>query len=529
MIQLRKYQLNGINALWDYFYSGKKGNPLLAWPTGTGKSCVPAVFIQDVMQKFPDQKFLMITHVKELIEQNAEVLTTLWPNAPLGIYSAGLKQKDVALPIIYGGIQSMIKNPAQFGFRHIIFIDEAHLVSTEESSMYLTFLATMKLINPKLRVIGMTATPFRMGQGYITDGGLFTDIVHDITGMEAFNQLIAEGYLAPLIPLRTKMKLDISDVNITKGDFVMSQLQNAVDKNEVTYAGLTELAHAGENRRSWLIFASGIEHCEHIAQMLQSFGVECAAVHSKQDDEYNDSAIKAFKAGRLRAISNYGKLTTGFNHPGIDLIGMFRPTMSIPLWVQMLGRGTRPENGKQNCMVMDFARNTPRLGPINDPIIPKKKGPGNGDIPIKICEQCGAYNHTRVKFCCQCGSEFHFSMKLVETSGTEELLKTDQPIYVSFDVVRVVYEKKQKKDQSTPPYIRASYYCGIQTFSENVFPEHGRYATHLFHNWWKQRHISTPPNTVDDALRIVAELRTPRRIRVWVNKGKYPEVVNVEF
>lgn len=530
MIQLRPYQIEGLNALWDYFYSGNPGHPVLAWPTGTGKSIIPAIFIQEAMRQFPDQKFLMVTHVKELIKQNYDVVLEVWSNAPIGIYSAGLKQRDFALPIIYGGIQSMHRNAHKFGHRDIIFIDEGHMISTEEASMYQSFLSIMKLINPKVRFVGMTATPFRMGQGYITDGGLFTDIVHDLTSMEAFNKLVHDGYLAPLIPLRTRTKLDISNVSIVNGDFSPSQLQKAIDINEVTFEGLKELVAAGQNRRSWLIFASGIEHSEHIAEMLGQFGIQCAAVHSKQKADYNDSAIEAFKDGRLRAIANFGKLTTGFNNPFIDLIGMFRPTLSIPLWVQMLGRGTRPANGKQNCLVLDYAKNTVRLGPINDPLIPKKKGEGNGDVPIKICEQCGAYNHTRVKFCCQCGSEFHFSVKIVDTASDDEVIRTEEPIFKEYDVITAIYRKMQRVGANShrPPYIKAIYNTVGLSFSENVFPEDQKYAKHLFNNWWKLRHPSPPPQTVDQVLQIVSELKCPKRIRVHVNKA-YPEIVGVQF
>lgn len=527
MIELRSYQLDGLNALWDYFQSGKTGNPLLCWPTGTGKSIAPAIFIKETMRIWPNQRFMLLCHVSELIKQNSEVLLETWPEAPLGIYSAGLKQKDVVLPIIFAGIQSAIKNPALFGHRDIIFIDEAHLLNQDESSMYQTFLATMRLLNPYVKVIGMTATPFRMGQGWITDGGLFTDIVHDLTGMNEFNKLIDERYLAPLIPLRTKMELDIIEVGINKGEFVASQLQSAVDKKDITYAGLREFVHACEDRKSWLLFASGIEHAEHIAEMLGSFGVDCAAVHSKQKSDYNDMAITAFKEGSLRSIVNYGKLTTGFNHPGIDAIGMFRPTLSVPLWVQMLGRGTRPAVGKSNCLVMDFAKNTPRLGPINDPLIPRKKGEKEGTAPIKICDSCGAYNHASVRFCCQCGNEFEFKIKIFGKSGTDELIRSDAPIIEEFNVDYVIYARKQKVDKISkqtiaPPYIMATYFCGLQSFKEFVFPENTKY-TRPFKLWWKQRHATEPPRTTDQALLYISQLRKPSKIKVWVNK-KYPEI-----
>lgn len=526
--QLRPYQVDGLTALWNYFQQGNTGNPVIAWPTGTGKSVVPAAFIMEVMKIWPNQRFLIVTHVKELIKQNYDLMIELWPSAPAGIYSAGLNQRDVALPIIFGGIQSMIKNPAQFGFRDIIFIDEAHLVGTDDASRYLTFIATMKLINPHVKVIGMSATPFRMGLGYITDGGLFTDIAHDITQLHSFNKLIEDGYIKPLIPKRTKTELDISGVGVQNGEFKANELQSAVDKNEITYAGLREVVEHGADRTSWLLFASGIEHAEHIAEMLETFGISCAAVHSKQPSVYNDNAIAAFKNFEIKAIVNFGKLTTGFNHPAIDLIAMFRPTLSVALWVQMLGRGTRPYKDQSNCLVLDFARNTPRLGPINDPIIPKKKGEKTGDAPVKICESCGAYNHAAVRFCCDCGAEFEFKTKIVKSAGTEELIKNDKPVFDTFEILNVYYTLKQSRKDGRA-YIRVTYNTGIQSFHENIFPEHTGYARRLFKTWWMQRHKSEPPESNTEVLKIHGELRVPKKITVHVNKKPHPEVLSCEY
>lgn len=537
MIALRPYQTDGLNKIWDYFQNGGKGNPLICWPTGTGKSIVPAIFINSVMRFWPNQRFMLITHVKELIDQNAKVLKRVWPDVPLGIFSAGLKSKETAHPIVYAGIQSAIKNPSAFGFRDIIFIDEAHLISLDESSQYLTFLATMKLINPHLKVIGMTATPFRMGMGYITDGGLFTDIVHDLTGVAEFNKLIENGHLATLIPKRTKTQLDISNVGIAKGEFIASQLEKAVDRTEITYAGLREFVDAFQGRHSGLLFASGIEHANHIAEMLQAFGIECASVHSKQTSKYNDAAIKAFKNFELPTIVNFGKLTTGFDHPAIDIIGMFRPTLSVPLWVQMLGRGTRPfecdEWKKENCLCLDYAKNTIRLGPINDPVIPRKKGEKPGDAPVKICEACGTYNYASARVCINCGQEFEFKVKIVPKAGTEELLRSDAPIIEQYDVVHVIYIRGQKIDKITKeimgkPYIKCTYFVGGQSFNEFVFPEGGGPMRHKFKEWWKQRHTTEPPLTTDEALKHTASLRCPRKVKVRVNI-KFPEVLSVEY
>lgn len=495
----------------------------------TGKSVLPAAFIQGILKQWPNQRFLMVTHVKELIEQNANVMRKVWPEAPLGIYSAGLKLKQTAHPIVFGGIQSMIKHPALFGHRDIAFVDEAHLISGNETSQYQSFFATIKLINPNLKIIGMSATLYRMGMGHITENGIFTDIVYDKTNLEGFNQLVVEGYIAPLIPLRTKTELDVSDVGVQQGEFVQTQLQGAVDKAPITYKALQELCHAGQNRKSWLIFASGIEHAEHIAEQLGAFGIDCAPVHSKRPSDYNDAAIKAFKENKLRAIVNYGKLTTGFDHPEIDLIGMLRPTLSVPLWVQMLGRGTRPAEGKLNCLVLDFARNTPRLGPINDPAIPKMKKGMPGEMPIKICEACGAYNHTKVRFCCQCGEEFSFQQKLVSTPGTEELIRNavieELPIIERFNVLGSHYEKYIT--QSGKNSIKATYFTPLP-YREYILLEASGMAGKIARDWWRRRHKDEPPATVDAALLKISELKCPRFIRVHVNK-RHPEILGVEF
>lgn len=515
----------------------------------TGKSIVPAEFIRRTLYDYPNQRFLMITHVKELINQNYKKMNEIWPNAPIGIYSAGLKRRDISLPIIYGGIQSMIKIPEAFGHRDLIFIDEAHLISDENSSQYRKFLNVMQQINPNLKVIGLTATAFRTGMGRLTEGSLFTDIAHDLTSLESFNKLIEDGYLCPLFPKRTEIQLDVSNVSIQKGEFVLGQLQHEVDRAEITWKGLQELCYFGQGRRSWLIYATGIEHANHIAEMLNQLGVECASVHSKQSDEYNQAALKAHKSLKLKAIVSYSKLTTGLDHPAVDLIGMFRPTMSVALWVQMLGRGTRVwkeggylecygdnyyiEGGKQNCLVLDFANNAKRLGPINDPMIPHKKGDKEGTVPIKLCENCGVYHHIKAVKCDNCGHPFQFEVKIKSKADTRELIAEYNqaiPEIETFNVSKVIYGRKQKEGKS--PYIVATYFCGMEVFKEFVFPENYRYPK-SYYDWWRMRHKSEPPKTTAECMTLVSELRAPRKIRVHLNRklnGKvFPEILSVEM
>ena len=549
MFKARYYQEEAEYAIFDYFSNGNNGNPIIAMPTGTGKSIVIANFIKHIFGYWPNQRIMMLTHVKELIEQNASKLQSVWPTAPLGIYSAGLRSREMIMPIVFGGVQSVSKaiekslneqsnlppNLLHFGHRDLILIDECHLLSPKEDTQYQFVISELKKINPFLKVIGFTATPYRLKQGMITEeGGLFTDIAFDITGVDAFNKLIAEGFLIPLIPKKTNTQIDISNVSLSAGDFNGKQLQEAVDRDEVTYAAVKEMVEQGFDRKSWLVFASGVENSEHIAAMLNSFGVTAAAAHSKLSSGENDSRIQAFKNGELRALVNNNKLTTGFDHPPIDLIGMLRPTMSPGLWVQMLGRGTRPspDTQKENCLVLDFAGNTKRLGPINDPVKPRKPGKGGShDAPVRICKNCGMYNHASVRHCENCGTEFAFETKLFKTASTDELIRSDAPIVELYNVSKVIYNLHEKKKDGVllaPPSIKVSYFCGLQMFNEWVCLEHPGFASKKAREWWRQRHAEEPPITTYEALKRVSELRTPKSIKVWTNK-KHPEVLSYEY
>lgn len=527
----RPYQVDAVHAIFEYYAKGGTGNPVVAMPTATGKSDVIAEFIKFVLQRWPRQRIICLTHVKELIEQNAEAIRTQWPSVPLGIFSAGLGERDTNFPVIYGGVASVVNCVEAFGFRDLMLVDECHLIGTKDDSEYLDVIRRLRAINPAMKVIGFTATPYRMGQGMITDGPIFSDLCYDICSYKEFNKLIADGFLSPLIPKATKTEIDASKVKITAGDFNKKELEKLVDVDATTYHACEEIIEEGFDRRAWLIFASGIKHAEHVASCLQSFGIDAAAVHSKLLPGQDTKLLKDFKSGRLRAIVNYGKLTTGFNHPPIDLIAMLRPTMSTSLWVQMLGRGTRPSplTLKENCLVLDFARNTIRLGPINDPVIPRKRVKGNvpGIAPVRICPQCGVYNHARSTECAACGFVFPKIEKLFATAGTDALIRTDEPIVGHFDVQRVIYNRHQKPGK--PPMIKVSYLCGLHLFSEWICLEHGGFASKKASDWWKLRTGTTmAPPTTDEALKFVSLLRQPRRIRVWTNK-KYPEVLGFEY
>jgi DNA repair protein RadD len=529
--KLRTYQQDSIDALFKYFKE-KDGNPILALPTGTGKSHCIAGFIKKVFALYNDQRIMIVSHVKEILSQNKKALLTQWPTAPAGIYSAGLKKRETFYPIIFAGIASVVKKAELFGKVSLLCVDECHLVSDKKSSMYQKFIHSLKKVNPYLKVIGYSATPFRLSSGFLTDGKLFTDTCFDITTRDGFRMLLNNGYMAPLIAKKPNAEIDTSAISVRGGEFVLKDIQ-ATMKDKVTLAALKETLRLASNRKSWLVFCSGIDHAEKTASMLNSMGVKTGVIHSKLSNKERDRTVEAFKRGELTAITNQDVMTTGVDIPKIDLIVLLRPTMSTALHVQILGRGTRPFEGKENCVVLDFVGNTMRLGPIDDPVIPRKRGKkGSGSAPIKTCEKCMTMNHATVRFCANCGQEFHQQVKIKTTASTATVMraveskKIEPPQIELFKVNRVLYNKHNKK--GSPSSLKVTYYCGLRNFNEWICLEHGGYAGRKAKEWWYRALKRTVPKTIDEALEQVNELPIPSTIKVIVNK-KYPEIISREY
>lgn len=529
----RWYQREAVDSIFQYFQSGKTGNPIVALPTGTGKSVVIGTFAKEACTTYPGTRILMLTHRKELIEQNAEKLVSLWPTAPIGIYSAGVGKKEHGRPITFAGIQSVAKKPELFFPTDLTLIDECHLVSHKEGTTYREFLEQGLKYNPYMKVIGLTATPFRHGLGDLTLGGIFTDRCYDLTDKDSFNKLLAEGYLCRLIPKQTETEVSAEGVSVRGGEYVEKELQEAVDRPDITRAAVKELVKHGHERKHWLIFSSGIKHAEHIADELRMYNIPCEVVSG--DMTNRDEVLARFKSGEIRAVINNNVLTTGFDFPGIDLIAVLRPTRSASLWVQMLGRGTRPVEGKANCLVLDFARNTIRLGPINDPVLPSMKKKKNDDepgrVPVKICPTCGAYNHCRATLCSACGSEFPPPENdLRAQAGTAQLIAgvPEMPIVETFKVASVAYSAHKKRDK--PPSLKVSYVCcnGYKEFHEYVLIEHGGFSTVNAKRWWEKRTTMPFPQTVEQALLAIPYIAKPSQIQVHVNT-EHPKVLSHEF
>jgi len=529
MLTPRYYQKEAVEATWDFLFSGK-GNPVIACPTGTGKSLIIAEFVKKACLKYPKTRVMMLTHVKELIAQNYSKLLDQWPTAPAGIYSAGLSQKEAGFPVTFGGRGSVINNLEGFGRKDIIIIDECHLVSTKQNSQYIKIIEHFKKKNKNIKVIGLSATPYRMGQGLLTDGGIFDGFSYDNTNLEDFNRLIDEGFLCPLYPKKTALQLDLSNVRSQSDDYVLKSLQEEINKDELTKNAVREsiVSFKETMRRKILVFASGIEHAESITRIFKEYGLPAVCVHSKIKEKERDKRIQLFKDNAVPVIVNNGILTTGHDIPDLDMIVMLRPTKSTALWVQMLGRGTRVYPDKDYCLVLDFSGNTERLGAINDPVIPAKKGKkkGNGGAPVKVCPKCNHYNHASVRECVNCGFVFPKQNKITVKASNAELIKRRQDSVKELKVKSIIYSRHTKA--TTCDSLKVTYVCGLRMFSEYVCLEHDGYARHKAKIWWEERCNFPVPDSIDEALELTQDLKEPKSI-VVDTFPKYPEITGYVF
>ena len=521
---LRPYQQAAVDALYAYF-DAHSGNPLVCMPTGTGKSIVIAGFIRSAIQAYPNCRVLMLTHVRELISQNFAALLKAWPDAPAGIYSAGLGRRDINAQILFAGIQSIHKRAYQVQAAHLVIVDEAHLISRNESSMYRDFLAQLDDINGGLlKVIGTTATPYRLDSGLLHEGEdrIFTDIAYNVPMLD----MIGQGYLCPVIPKRTHTQLDTSGVGTRGGEFIPGQLERAVDKSHINRSAVDEIVRHGQDRKSWLVFCSGVDHAHHIRDEIRQRGITCETVTGETPKDERDNILAAFKAGRLRAVTNMNVLTTGFDSPATDLIALIRPTKSVSLYVQMVGRGTRIAPDKLDCLVLDFAGNTARHGPIDT--VDGRVGPkGEGDAPTRVCPECEAINHASARQCIDCGYVFPLPESKLRTVAAINPVLSTQALPQWLDVQIVRYAAHNKLDK--PTSLKVTYQCGLVWHTEWSCFGHVGYPRTKAEAWWRQRAPGTPiPATTAEALDRTSELRTPTQIQVR-NVGKFSDIIGSKF
>lgn len=537
MIQLRPYQQAAVDSILSYWQAGG-GNPLVDLATGTGKSLVIAKLTQDLLANFPSMRVLMLVHVRELVEQNFQALLKVWPDAPIGIYSAGLGRRDAHHRITFASVQSVFRKAKTIGQRDLILIDEAHLVPMHSEGMYRKLLDGLYTIQPDARVAGFTATPYRLDSGRLDEGKtrLFDKVVYSY----GIGDGIADGYLSPLISKASHAaEVDVSSVARRGGEFVAGELETAAQR--ITKQAVDEMLRFGEHRRSWLVFCSGVRHAEDVRNAVRAAGISAEMVSGETPLGDRDRIIRQFKAGQIRCLTNAQVLTTGFDAPQVDLVAMLRPTLSTSLYVQIVGRGTRLAQGKENCMILDFAGNVRRHGPVDAVSVLPKSGSAGDDgkvgvdsVRAKECPDCLSLMAINASSCTICGHEWPHEEKPKHNAEAEAevgILSTETVPPKMLPVVDWRFDRHEKL--GSPDSVRVTYTAGLMEYREWLAFEHRGYAQQKAAQWWVLHGGATPfPKTVAEALDRWegGELMMPNTISVKPRPGtKYMDICGRTF
>jgi DNA repair protein RadD len=539
-MQLRDYQSAAVAAVWRCLCE-QPGNPLLVMPTGSGKSPVIGSLCQTAIEKYGG-RVIVLAHRKELLEQNAEKIRAFLPEQiPTGIYSAGLKRYATEEAVICAGIQSVHGKAELFGSRQLVLIDEAHLVPDAGEGMYRTFLDDLREINPRLRVVGLTATPYRTSTGTLVGPAkIFQRVCHETP----VRQLIDANWLCPLVTKPAESSVDTSKLHVSRGEFDARESEKLFDATDKVRAACEEIAIATAARRSVLVFCQGVEHASHVAEILEHILREqVGLVVGNTSPLERSTTLRRFRSREIRVVVNCDVLTTGFDAPNIDAICVLRATLSPGLFAQMVGRGLRLAEEKKDCLVLDFGQNVERHGKLDDPEYGRKKkqkreGELAGEAVTKVCPNCECELHGSATEC-ECGWLFPRELKHERKAADEELLgHISEPEWFIVTAINYTRHSKKKNPENKPDTMRVDYECEREAgenmgevISEWICIEHAGFARKGAVKWWKKRSELPTPATIDEALDTANnadEWFEPTRIKAH-KEGRFWKIDEVEL
>jgi DNA repair protein RadD len=543
-VTLRPYQTNAVEAIEAHLRAGG-GPALIEMATATGKSLVIATTVRRMLTASTAQRAIIAVHVQELVEQDVKALLAVWPEAPYGICCEGLGRRDHDAPVIIGTIQSLSRDVEKLGRRDLVIVDEVQLCPRSGDGQYLSLLGVLRSRAPNLHLVGLSATCFRLDSGYLHkgEGALFEKIVFSYR----IDEGIKDGYLSPLRSKGTRTRIDVRGVHIRGGEFIQNELERAANIAEVVEGAVAEIVERGNNpqdyRRCLICFCVGIEHAYAVRDAIRRHGIICETVTAETPADERRAIFAAFRNGSIRCLTGVNIFSVGFDIPQVDLIALLRPTLSTGLYIQMCGRGSRLAPFKNNCLILDFAGNIRRHGPVDDPQINvnRRRTPTTANTTLTwLCPECQEENPMRMNACACCGYVF------VVKASVESIVRSrqahhdatadDAPILsthgsgsapglcwlpVFGDPEFKLHQKRH--DPNAPPTLRVEHLAGFSPYSEYIsFESLNGYARSFAQRWWTAMGGLAPvPSSVIEAilrkseLGRVTELQVEREGKFW--------------
>ncbi|CAH1534989.1 MULTISPECIES: DEAD/DEAH box helicase [Vibrio] len=391
MYTLRPYQADSVKAVIHYFR--KHSTPaVIVLPTGAGKSLVIAE-----LARLAKGRVLVLAHVKELVEQNHAKYEGYGLKG--SIFSAGLGRKETDQQVVFASVQSVVRNLDSFKNQFsLLVIDECHRVPDEKTSSYQKVITHLRELNPGIKVLGLTATPYRLGMGWIyqyhtrgqvrtEESRFFRDCIFELP----IRYLLDENFLTPARMMDAPvLSYDFSQLKpANTGRYKEAEMDMVIDKaKRATPQIVEQIIQYAKERKGVMVFAATVRHAQEIHGLLPEG--ETAIVIGDTPTPERDAIIQSFKNREIKYLVNVSVLTTGFDAPHVDLIAILRPTESVSLYQQIVGRGLRLSEGKSECLVLDYAGNSYDL---YQPEVGDPKPDSTSEIITIPCPACGFNNN----------------------------------------------------------------------------------------------------------------------------------------
>ncbi|ENM6576872.1 DEAD/DEAH box helicase [Vibrio fluvialis] len=391
MYTLRPYQADSVKAVIHYFR--QHSTPaVIVLPTGAGKSLVIAE-----LARLAKGRVLVLAHVKELVEQNHAKYEGYGLKG--AIFSAGLGRKETDQQVVFASVQSVVRNLDAFKNQFsLLVIDECHRVPDDKSSSYQKVITHLLELNPGMKVLGLTATPYRLGMGWIyqyhtrglvrsEESRFFRDCIFELP----IRYLLDEGFLTPARLIDAPvLSYDFSQLKpANTGRYKESEMDLVIEQSKrATPQIVQQIIQLAADKQGVMVFAATVRHAQEILGLLPQG--ESDIVIGDTPSPERDAIIQRFKQRDLKFLVNVSVLTTGFDAPHVDLIAILRPTESVSLYQQIVGRGLRLSPGKTECLVLDYAGNTYDL---YQPEVGDPKPDSDSEIITIPCPACGFNNN----------------------------------------------------------------------------------------------------------------------------------------
>lgn len=555
MYKLRDYQQQAVQSVIKYFQKTREP-AMIVLPTGAGKSLVIAE-----LARIAQGRVLVLAHVKELVEQNHEKYTSYGLSA--GIFSASLGKKDQEQKAIFGSVQSIARADDEF-FNNfsLLIIDECHRVAEESSTQYQEVIKKLQDRNPRLCVLGLTATPYRLGLGWIYEYSSAGELKTE--KKRFFKQCVYELPLSYMIKhkyLTTPVKVDIpvtcydfSELKTKDGQYSNADIEEIIkNQKRLTPLIIKNIIDITEkfNRKGVMIFSSTVKHAEEIMSYLPAN--DARVVLGDTSIQEREQIINDFKNKKFKYLVNVSVLTTGFDAPHVDVIAILRPTESNSLYQQIIGRGLRLSDEKKDCYVLDY---TGMGHDIYKPEISDKK-PAKDTVPVQVvCPKCGFYNdfwgymdddgevlehfgrtcrgaiqnpHTlelkkcgfrfRFKICHACGCENDITARecekckavLIDADAKLKQAKLSKNAHVLIPE-KIIYE--ERTDKNGNPYLEIRYYDVDAEYVSEAHFFNNTSSIKKFNINFLRSHLKRPEISIEiqsprDVIRIQKLLRSP--------------------